>query len=154
MFPLQTGITLEPPQVVAITHLLLHVAHVDGARTAEEVALIRAFYDGCREEFGASAEVPAFDTLAAQADTLNITPGTFPEAAQRDLAMAFCLMVAWADGAYSADEEVAIKAIASGLGFSDAQREQLSALVKDQMLAQFARLPDTASLVKVARELG
>lgn len=154
MFPLLTGITLEQPQVVAITRLMLHVAHVDGAKSAEEVALIRTFYEGCVEENGASASWLSFDVLEAQAASLNLVPSDFPQAEQSELAMAFCLMTAWADGAYSTAEDTAIKAIASGLGFSDVQREQVATQVKDQMLAQFARLPDTASLVKVAKELG
>jgi hypothetical protein len=44
---LQTSASI-PTRPIAATRLLLRIAHVDGARTAEEVALIRLFYDSGR----------------------------------------------------------------------------------------------------------
>lgn len=49
MFPLKTDTPLTQDQVVTVTRLMLHVAHVDGDKTAEELELIRAFYEGCVE---------------------------------------------------------------------------------------------------------
>jgi hypothetical protein len=62
MFPLLENVSLNADQSLAATRLLLRIAHVDGARTAEEVALIRWFHDSGR---GASVDWPAFDTLQA-----------------------------------------------------------------------------------------
>jgi SpoVK/Ycf46/Vps4 family AAA+-type ATPase len=43
MFPLLENVSLNADQSIAATRLLLRIAHVDGARTTEEVALIRWF---------------------------------------------------------------------------------------------------------------
>jgi hypothetical protein len=45
MFPLLENVSLDADQSIAATRLLLRIAHVDGAKTAEEVALIRWFHD-------------------------------------------------------------------------------------------------------------
>ena len=93
MFPAFDDVSLDADQTVAATQLLLRVAHVDGARTAEEVALIRQFYDGCRN---GAPDWPAFDSL--QSGTADSdAAGHFTEPAQRDMVVATCLMVAYAD---------------------------------------------------------
>ena len=71
MFPLETETPLTQDQVVAMTRLMLHVAHVDGASTTEEVALIRAFYEGCAES---GKDWENFATLAANTASLNTPP--------------------------------------------------------------------------------
>ena len=148
MFPLLANVSLDTDQTIAATRLLLHIAHVDGAQTAEEVALIRSFYEGA----GEGATWPDFAAL--QPVRAGEFSQTFGEPAQRDLVVAFCLMVAYADGTLSADELSAVAAVAAGIGMPPARVDELLALVKDHMLAQFARLPDAASVATVARELG
>ncbi len=150
MFPLLANVSLDTDQTIAATRLLLHIAHVDGAQTAEEVALIRSFYEGAGD--GDGATWPDFATL--QPVRAGEFSQTFAEPAQRDLVVAFCLMVAYADGTLSADELSAVAAVAAGIGMPPARVDELLALVKDHMLAQFARLPDAASVATVARELG
>ncbi|EXI74075.1 MAG TPA: TerB family tellurite resistance protein [Candidatus Accumulibacter phosphatis] len=148
MFPLLANVSLATDQTIAATRLMLHIAHVDGAQTAEEVALIRLFYEGA----GDGGAWPDFASLQP------VRPGEFSRAfgdpAQRDLVIAFCLMVAYADGALSADELSVVAAVAAEIGMPAARVDELLALVKDHMLAQFARLPDAASVATVARELG
>ncbi len=150
MFPLMTELPLTPAQVIAATRLMLHIAHIDGARTAEEVALIRQFYDACRT---ATADFLAFETLDGQG-AANVTASDFPDAGQRDMIVALCVMVAYADGELSAAESAAVGNAARSLGLTDERVEQIIALVKDHMLAQLARLPDAASVAVVAKELG
>lgn len=150
MFPQLIDVSLDADQTVAATQLLLRIAHVDGAKTAEEVALIRNFYDACRN--GAD-DWPVFDSLGTE--TQNTSPaGAFRDAAQRDLVVATCLLVAYADGALIAEELAAVRVVATEIGMPAARVDELLALVKDYMLAQFARLPDAASVAAVARELG
>lgn len=151
MFPLMTELPLAPAQLVAATRLLLHVAHVDGARSAEEVALIRQFYDACRT---AGADFPAFESLDGGEGADAVSARDFPDAGHRDMLLALCLMVAYADGELSAAERTAIAKVARGFGLDDARVEQVLALVKDYMLAQLAHLPDAASVALVAKELG
>ena len=149
MFPLLENVSLNADQSLAATRLLLRIAHVDGARTAEEVALIRWFHDSGR---GASVDWPAFDALQATQD--GDLAETFSESGQRDLVLATCLMVAYADGALTAEELAAVRGVAEEIGTPTGRVDELLALVKDYMLAQLARLPDAGSVAVVARELG
>ena len=69
MFPQFADVSLSADQTVAATQLLLRIAQVDGTRTAEEVALIRQFYDAC---CNGADDWPAFDSL--QTETQNTNP--------------------------------------------------------------------------------
>lgn len=150
MFSQFTDVSLDADQTVAATQLLLRIAHVDGRGSAEEVALIHQFYEACRNGAG---DWPDFESL--QTETQNITPaGAFREASQRDLVVATCLMVAYADGALIDKELAAVHAVAAEIGMAATRVDELLALVKDYMLAQLARLPDAGSVAAVARELG
>ena len=150
MFPLLENVSLDAGQSIAATRLLLRIAHVDGVRTAEEVALIRWFHDsGCDDRVG----WPAFDSLQATGQTGEFA-GIFSEAAERDLVIATCLMVAYADGALTSDELTAVRGVAEEIGMPPARVDELLALVKDYILSQLASLPDAGSVAVVARELG
>lgn len=139
-------ITLDANQTTAATALMLRVAHVDGCRTAEEVALIRAFYDASR-----AADWPDFESLSANT---RYAMTDFPEPGQRDLVVASCLLVAYADGSLTADELASVRELASDIGMPPARVDELLALVKEHMLARLALLPDAASVAAVAHELG
>ncbi|EXI84854.1 MAG: Tellurite resistance protein [Candidatus Accumulibacter sp. BA-94] len=115
MFPLFANASLATDQTIAATRLMLHIAHVDGAQTAEEVALIRSFCEGA----GDGATWPDFASL--QPVRAGEFSQTFGEPAQRDLVVAFCLMVAYADGTLSADELSAVAAVAAGIGMPPAR---------------------------------
>jgi len=151
MFPRMTELPLTPAQFVAATRLMLHVAHVDGAGTAEEVALIREFYDACRD---ASAQFPAFDTIEAGQGADTVSVRDFPDPGHRDMIIALCLMVAYADGELSAAERAAVSKVAGNLDLAADRVEHILAQIKDSMLAQLARLPDSGSIAVVAKELG
>jgi hypothetical protein len=71
MFPLLENVSLNADQSLAATRLLLRIAHVDGARTAEEVALIRWFHDSGR---GASVDWPAFRHPAGDRAGRGVSP--------------------------------------------------------------------------------
>jgi hypothetical protein len=68
-------------------------------------------------------------------------------------------MVAYADGALTAEELAAVRGVAAEIGtpISRPRRRASGAgytKSKDYMLAQLARLPDAGSVAVVARELG
>ena len=149
MFPLMTELPLTPAQVVAATRLMLHVAHIDGARTDEEVALIRQFYDSFR---AGTPSIPEFNSLDASHEKTSAQD--FPDPGHRDMLLALCLMVAYADGELSAAESAAVNEAAARLEVAEAHVNEILAQVKDFMLSQLARLPDTASVAAVAKELG
>lgn len=150
MFSLLENVSLDAGQSIAATRLLLRIAHVDGAKTAEEVALIRWFHDsGCDD----SVDWPAFDRLPATGQPGEFA-GIFGEAAERDLVVATCLMVAYADGALTSEELAGVRGVAEEIGMPPARVDELLALVKDYILSQLASLPDAGSVAVVARELG
>lgn len=151
MFPLMTETPLSPVQIVTATRLMLGIAHVDGACTTQEEALIRQFYDGSRT---ASTDFLSFDALVAERGVVSVAAGDFSDTGQRDMIVALCIMVAFADGDYSAAERAAVVAAAASLGLNAERVEQILAQVKDYMLAQLAHLPDAASVAVVAKELG
>lgn len=151
MFPLKTDTPLTQEHVVAMTRLMLQVANVDDEKTAEEVALISSFYEGCAK---ASKGWQDFSSLANESAGPTIVASDFADQGQREMAVATCLMVAWADGAFSPSEDESVRSIALRLGVDNERFAQVLALVKDHLLAQFARLPDTGSIVAVAKEMG
>lgn len=155
MISLLTDLRLSRQQIIAATQAMLRIAHVDGARTAEEVALIRLFYAGCNESDAATAaDWPAFDALVAGSPAARLAAAEFPDRDGREMVLATCIMVAYADGELSAPELAALHALAADLGIDAERFEHLLALVKDHMLAQLAGLPDAGSVAAVARELG
>ena len=151
MFPLMTERPFSPAQVVAATRLVLHIARVDDAGTVEEVALIRQFYDACRT---AGADFPAFDTIKDEQGSDVISARDFPDPGHRDMVIALCLMVAYADGELSASERAAVGKAANGLGLAAEHVERILAQIKDFMLAHLSGLPDASSVAAVAKELG
>lgn len=151
MFPLMTELPLTSAQVVAATRVVLHIAHVDGPGTAEEVALIHQFYDACRN---ASTDFPAFDSIEAGKGADVVSARDFPDPGHRDMILALCLMVAYADGELSAAERAAVSKVAGNLDLAADRVEQILAQIKDFMLAHLSGLPDAGSVAVVAKELG
>ena len=147
MFPQTTGLTLNPAQLAAATSAMLRIAHIDGACTTEEVALIRVFY-------GNGDGGPSFDSLLDGFAARPVGSAEFTDTNARELVLATCIMVALADGEISTPELTALHSLAEDLGVDAPHFEHLLALVKDHMLARLATLPDAASVAAVARELG
>lgn len=152
MFPLKTDTPFTREQVVEITRAMLQIAHVDSAGTAEEVAMIGQFYEGFRNSNG--GEWPAFDDICVNFSEKAISAPLFPDAEQREMIIATCIMVAFADGVMSEDERASLLKLSADVSVSMDRFEQILELVKDFMLMQLAGLPDTESLITVARELG
>lgn len=147
MIPHIQEVVMSRAQIVAVTAAMLRIAHVDGAGTAEEVALIRSFY-------GDDAAGPPFDKLLAGYADVRASAADFPEPAARELVLALGMMVAFADGQLSAAETAALQALGADLGVAADRYDHLLALVKDDMLGRLAALPDAGSVARVARELG
>ena len=108
MFPLKTDTPLTQEHVVAMTRLMLQVANVDDEKTTEEVALISSFYEGCAK---AGKGWQDFASLANESAVPTIAASDFADPGQREMAVATCLMVAWADGAFSPREDEAVRSL-------------------------------------------
>jgi tellurite resistance protein len=150
MIPFSITTPMTAKQVVAATNALLQVARVDEACTQAEVDLIRTFY----ESFSADEAMPAFDTLLGQnagmATDANVLLSN-PE--HREFVVGACVMVAYADGQLSDAETKSIHGVGRALGVSTERIGEIIDVVRDHLLSQFARLPDSGSVAKVAQEL-
>ena len=152
MFPLKTDTPFTRNQVVEVTRAMLQIACVDGAGTAEEVALIEQFYDGFRDS--EAGEWPGYETISRDFSAASLSADMFPDAEQREMITAICIMVAFADGVMTEDELSALAEMSENLRINKDRFGEILALVKDFMLMQLAGLPDTESIMAVARELG
>jgi uncharacterized tellurite resistance protein B-like protein len=150
MLPSANTVTLSPAQLALATQVMLYVAHIDTARTDEETALIRAFYEACARD----EALPPFEPLLEHAGARpTLDSGAFPEPGQQELVLSYCLMVAYADGTLSDAEKQAVSGIAQQIGVSEARLDEMISIVQDQLLAELSKLPDAQSVAKVAEEL-
>jgi len=152
MFPLKTDTPFTREQVVEVTRALLQIAHVDSAGTAEEVAMVGQFYEGFRKSNG--GEWPGFETISNDISGVSLSTELFPDVEQREMIVATCIMVAFADGVMSEKEQAAVRSMSENLSVSSDRFVQILELVKDFMLMQLSALPDPESIMAVARELG
>lgn len=147
MIPFSSAAPLNPAQIVAATCAMLAISRVDRA-TRTRLALIRGFY----EDFCPMWRCPvsAFDRQPGHREQ---TGRACSRIDQRDLVLASCLMVAYADGALSSAERGAVLALSQQMGIASAEFDKVLRLVQDYLLQQVSGLPDAASVAKVAQEL-
>lgn len=148
MIPFAMTKPMNADQIVAATNALLQVARVDAACTEAEVALIRAFYEAC----GADQSMPAFDTLLGKPSS-DVTKELLADREHSEFVLAFCVMVAYADGQLTDAERGSINDIGAKIGVSSERIGEIVSVVQDHLLAQLSHLPDSGAVVKVAREL-
>jgi tellurite resistance protein len=149
MLPFNDAVELDSAQKSLATRAMLEVAQVDAGHVAEEIALIRAFYEAEAEP----GQIPFDSLLAASSQAAPLAADSFPQAEQRDLVIVSCLMVAYADGQCSQTERSVIAAIASRIGMDSARFKSLDDIVQDHLLSQLANLPDAESVARVGVEL-
>lgn len=149
MLPFTDAVELDLSQKTLTTRAMLEVAQVDAGHVAEEIALIRAFYEADAEP----GQIPFDSLLAASSQAAPLAADSFPQAEQRDLVISSCLMVAYADGQYSPAERTAIAAIAARIGMDSARFTMLDDIVQDHLLSQLANLPDAESVVRIGAEM-
>ncbi len=149
MLPFTDAVELDLAQKSLATRAMLEVAQVDAGHVAEEIALIRAFYEADAEP----GQIPFDSLLAASSQQAPLNSESFPMAGQRDLVISSCLMVAYADGQFSQAERAAIAAIAERIGMDAARFKMLDDIIQDHLLSQLANLPDAESVARVGAEL-
>jgi tellurite resistance protein len=149
MLPLNDTVELDLAQKVLATRAMLEIAQIDAGHVAEEIALIRAFYEADAEP----AQIPFDSLLSTASQAAPLTEDSFPAAEQRDLVISSCLMVAYADGQFSPAERTAALSIASRIGMPAERFEALDGIIQDHLLSQLANLPDAASVAVVGAEL-
>lgn len=149
MLPFTDAVELDLAQKSLATRAMLEVAQVDAGHVAEEIALIRAFYEADAEP----GQIPFDSLLAASSQQAPLNSESFPTAGQRDLVISSCLMVAYADGQFSQAERTAIAAIAERIGMDAARFKMLDDIIQDHLLSQLAKLPDAESVARVGAEM-
>jgi tellurite resistance protein len=141
-------IEVRDDQAEAIARGLYAVARADGDVHEREAALIADFYaqvDADPAAFSALQRAPRIEPAALAL--------ALPDAALRQLFVKTALLLAYADGTYSAGESKVVAEYARALEVGDADLRSLESQVKDFLLAQLSHLKNTEALVEVAKEL-
>jgi uncharacterized membrane protein YebE (DUF533 family) len=140
---------LDLPHVRVIVQGMVQVAHSDGAHQ-RELALIRAFYESCR------------DDAKGLADFTDLTKTPFDAEVAREvldtdlLRLTFlisCYLVAYADGHVSDGERRVLEELTKGAGIAPDVAANAQELVKDQLLLQVVRSTNLPALQGIAKAL-
>lgn len=141
--------TLELHHLQAIVRAMHDVAQTDGVHDAERV-MLRGFYESCQRD---AAALASFDDLVAMPFDLAAIVDDFRLPAQKIALLHSCLLLAHADGNYSAAERAKVQGFADALGVSAGELEQIEEGVADYLLQQISRISNTDALQEVSREL-
>lgn len=144
-----TPTTLELHHLQAIVRAMHDVALTDGVHDAERV-MLRGFYDICQQE---AAALASFDDLIAMPFDLAAIVDDFKQPGQKAALLHSCLLLAHADGSYSATERAKVLGFADALGVSAGELEQLEESVADHLLQQISRISNVEALQEVQKEL-
>jgi tellurite resistance protein len=144
-----TPTTLELHHLQAIVRAMHDVALTDGVHDAERV-MLRGFYESCQRD---SAALASFDDLIAMPFDLAAIVDDFTQSAQKFALLHSCLLLAYADGNYSASERAKVQGFADALGVSTGALEEIEQGVADYLLQQISRISNTDALQEVSREL-
>ena len=147
MFELSPEIEISEHQAEAIARGLLSVAKADGTLHEREAALIADFY-------GAISGRPVDVANLERLDTVDGTylAATLADPEVRSLFLKTAMLLAYADGNYSAAESQLIGDYAGALELTG-ELAALEQQVKEFMLSQLTDIKNTAAVAEVAKEL-
>lgn len=135
--------------IQTIVQALYQLAQTDGVHSAERI-MLREFYDQCQREGGA---LTSFDELLAQPFDLADSAEDFNSDDLKIALLNSCLLLAYADGHYTAGEREKIRSYAAILNFSADDLAQLEETVADHLMQQISRISNMEALQEVAQEL-
>lgn len=141
--------TLELHHLQAIVRAMHDIALTDGVHDAERV-MLRGFYDSCQRD---AAALASFDDLVAMPFDLAAIVDDFRQPAQKVALLHSCLLLAYADGEYSAAERAKVQGFADALRMDAGELGQIEESVADYLLQQISRISNTDALQQVAKEL-
>ena len=140
---------LDLHHVQAIVRAMHEIALADGMHDAERV-MLRGFYDSCQADAQA---MTSFDDListpfdAAHARDIFDTPG------RRAALLQSCVLLAYADGKYTAGERAKVKSFADAIGMAAEELAAIEGGVSDHLMQQISRISNTDALQQVSAEL-
>ncbi|WP_440225552.1 hypothetical protein ACQQ2N_09915 [Dokdonella sp. MW10] len=140
--------SIELHHVQAIVRAMHTVAQSDGVH-ATELVMLRGFYESCQQDAGALASfedlvATPFDDDAARA---------FDSAERKAVLLQSCVLLAHADGRYTAGERDAVAGIAKAIGASPDELAAIEEGIADHLIQQISRIGNTDALREVAGEL-
>ncbi len=135
--------------VQVIVRGLYEVAQADQVHDTERV-LIEEFYNACRQDVGGIAD---FADILKSRFSIDNARDILSTPALRRTFLRSCLLLAFADGKYSAAERNQIVAFAEALEVDAATLASLTDEVTEHLLAQIASVQNIDALCDVAREL-
>ena len=141
--------SIELTQLQAIVRAMHTVATSDGMHDAERV-MLRGFYEACQQEAQA---LTSYDDLIGTAFDAAAAADAFDTDERKAVLLQSCLLLAHADGSYSAGERKTIAGFAKALGVGAEQLAQIEEGVADHLLQQISRIGNTDALREVAAEL-
>jgi tellurite resistance protein len=130
----------------AIARGLIVVAKADGEIHEREAALIGDFYSSVTER---PVDMAALER-AAPVDGAYLA-ATLPSPQLRELFMKTAILLAYADGNYSASESKVIGEFATAFGVTDL--DHIETQVKEYMLGALNHITNTDAVVAVAKEM-
>ena len=139
-------IEIRADQAEAIARGLIAVAKADGHIHEREAALIADFYSSTTERL---IDMAALER-AEPVDGAYLA-ATLPTAELREVFLKTAVLLAYADGNYSADESKIIVAFADALG--EKNLAHIETQVKEFMLGQLTHLQNSEAVAKVAKDL-
>jgi len=146
MSPMTPDLGINHVQV--IVRAMYAVAKADGVHDAELV-MLRGFYDDCAR---ATNALTSFDQLLRIPFDEMEAARILDNDERRSALLQSCVMLAYADGRYSAGERACVRAFADALGMAPAALATLEAAVADSLMAQLAKVSNLDALREVAAE--
>ncbi len=140
-------VQLDGPQAEAMARGLYAVAKVDGVH-AREAALVASFYNETGANAHSLAELERRSTI-----TTDELAAALHSPEQRRLFVKTALLLAWADGVVTPQEQKIITDYALGLGVTVEELGKLEEAVKEYLLAHLAHVKNVEATRKVASRL-
>jgi len=148
MRDLHPEMDVREDQAQAIARGLYAVARADGQVHAREAALITDFYGSATD---ASATLSSLERM--QDITGAELAANLPDPGLRQLFLKTAMLLAYADGNYSAKESQLISEYSKALNVGDGDLRDIEQQVKDFMLSQLSHLENTPAVAEVAKDL-
>lgn len=136
--------------VQAIVRAMHDVALADGVHDAERV-MLRGFYESCQQDANG---LTSFDELIKGEFDFKSAAESFDNADLKNALLKSCILLAYADGQYSAGEQKKVQEYATLLGVSAGDLQGMESTVADHLIQQIARIQNTDALQQVVAEVG
>ena len=135
--------------VRAIVRAMYEVAAADGLHDAERV-MLRGFYDACRED---ATGLTGYDELVRGEFDFAVAAESFDSDDLKQALLKSCILLAYADGRYSASEQTKVREFAQLLAVTPDALAGMEGAVGDHLIQQISRIQNTDALQEVAREI-